>query len=254
MMIGNHRFTCENGNAHHGELKLADAITVSCDIYFYTVGLRTTVDTIAREARRFHLDRPTGIELPGETHRMLIPDPAWKQKARGEPWSLGDTANMSIGQGFVGETPLSMCCFAASFARDETWTQPTLLHDPSRPTQHTERTGLTASQRAAIVKGMLGCTSDPEGTARYLSLPALRVPGVDVAGKTGTAQITRPWGKIDEAWFICFAPIDHPQIALAIAVDGPPGESFGGGPAASPIASAILKKYFAKRPVGVASN
>jgi penicillin-binding protein 2 len=254
MMVGNHRFVCENGDAHHGELDLADAITVSCDIYFYTVGLKTSVDVIASQARRFHLDRPTGIELPGETHRMLIPDPAWKQKARAEPWTLGDTANMSIGQGFVGETPLVMACFAASFARDEVWTKPTLLHDPNRPTQHTERTGLSVSQRAAILKGMLGCTTDPQGTARYLNLPAYRVPGVDVAGKTGTAQITRPTGKIDEAWFICFAPIDKPQIAVAVAVDGPPGESFGGGAAASPIASAVLKKYFEKKHAAVALN
>jgi penicillin-binding protein 2 len=255
MMVGNHRFTCENGNARHGELDLADAITISCDIYFYTVGLRTGADAIAAEARRFHLGRPTGIELPGETHRMLIPDPEWKKRTQSENWSPGDTANMSIGQGYVGETPLVMACFAASFARDEVWTRPTLLHDPNRAEQHTERTGLSASQRAAILKGMLGCTSDPtNGTARYLSLPALRVPGVDIAGKTGTAQITRPQGKVDEAWFICFAPIENPQIAIAIAVDGPVGESFGGGPEASPIASAILKKYFEKRRAGVAAN
>jgi penicillin-binding protein 2 len=254
MMIGNHRFVCENGEAHHGKLTLADAITVSCDIYFYTVGLRTTVDVIASQARRFRLDRPTGIELPGETHRMLIADPAWKQRERGESWSPGDTANMSIGQGFLGVTPLQMACFAASFARDEVWTRPTLLHDPNRPAQHSERTGLSSSQRAAIVKGMLGCTTDAEGTARYLNLPALRVPGVDIAGKTGTAQIVRPQGKVDEAWFICFAPIENPEIALAIAVDGPVGESFGGGPEASPIASAILRKFFEKRHAGAAAN
>jgi penicillin-binding protein 2 len=252
MMIGNRRFTCENGEARHGKLTLPDAITISCDIYFYTVGLRTTVDVIAAEARRFHLGRPTGIELPGETHRMLVADPAWKQRTQGEAWSQGDTANMSIGQGYLGVTPLEMACFAASFARDEVWTRPTLLHDPNRPMQHAERTGLSAGQRAAILKGMLGCTTSPEGTARYLNLPGLRVPGVDIAGKTGTAQITRPQGKMDEAWFICFAPIENPEIALAIAVDGPLGESFGGGPQASPIASAILKKYFEKKRAAVA--
>ena len=154
----------------------------------------------------------------------------------------------------MGVTPLVMACFASSFARDEVWTRPTLLHEPGRPTQHSERTGLTPSQRAAILKGMLGVTTDPEGTAHYLNLPALRVPGVEIAGKTGTAQITRPQGKVDEAWFICFAPIDNPRIAIAIAVDGPVGESFGGGQQASPIASAILKKYFQKFPAGVAAN
>jgi len=254
MMIGNRRFSCDNGLGRHGKVSLPEAITVSCDIYFWTVGLRTGVDAIAAQARRFHLDRPTAIELPGETRRMLVPDPAWKLHAHSEGWSLGDTANMSIGQGYLGVTPLEMACFASSFARDEVWTKPTLLHDTSRPAQHSERTGLSATQRAAILKGMLGCTTDPEGTARYLNLPAFRVPGVDVAGKTGTAQIERPTGKVDEAWFICFAPIDKPEIAVAIAVDGPVGESFGGGQEASPIASAILKKYFEKQHAGVALN
>jgi penicillin-binding protein 2 len=253
MMIGNRRFVCENGEAQHGRLMLPDAISLSCDIYFYTVGLRTTVDVIAAEARRFHLDRPTGIELPGETHRMLIADPVWKKRVTGESWSLGDTANMSIGQGYLGVTPLVMACFASSFARDEVWTKPTLIHDAGNRGQHSDRTGLSAAQRAAILQGMEGCTT--VGTAKFLTtIPSLRVPGVRIAGKTGTAQITRPQGKVDEAWFICFAPLENPEIAMAIAVDGPPGENFGGGREAAPIASAILKKYFEKLHAAVAAN
>jgi penicillin-binding protein 2 len=253
MMVGNHKFGCENGNGRHGELDLSDAITVSCDIYFYTVGLKTGVDAIAEQARRFHLGRPTGIELPGETHRMLTPDPAWKQRVHSEGWTAGDTANMSIGQGYVGETPLVMACFASSFARDEVWTVPTLLHDPNRPAQHTERTGLSAGQRDAILKGMEGCTT--EGTAKILTTTAAyQVPGIRIAGKTGTAQITRPYGKTDEAWFICFAPIDNPQIAIAVAVDGEAGGDAAGGVRAAPIASVILQKYFAKKSAGVAMN
>jgi penicillin-binding protein 2 len=253
MMIGNRRFNCENGLGHHGILTLPDAISESCDVYFWTVGLKTGADAIAAQARRFHLDRPTGIELPGETHRMLIPDPAWKQEKRSESWSPGDTANMSIGQGYVGETPLTMACFAASFARGETWTKPTLIHEANRPDQHTEPIGLSDSQREAILSGMEKCTI--EGTAKYLTtIEELRVPGVRIAGKTGTAQVIRPKGKADEAWFICFAPLDNPEIAIAIAVDGPPGENFGGGREAAPIASAILKKYFEKKHSAVASN
>ena len=250
--IGNRRFGCDNGEGHHGKLMLPEAIAQSCDIYFYTVGLRTTVDVIAAEARRFHLDRPTGIELPGETHRMLIADPVWKKRVTGDSWSQGDTANMSIGQGYLGVTPLVMACFASSFARDEVWTKPTLIHDPKHSVQHTDRTGLSGSQRAAILKGMLGCTT--EGTAKILALPAQRVPGVNIAGKTGTAQITRPQGKVDEAWFICFAPLENPEVAVAVAVDGPVGESFGGGVEAAPIASAILKKYFEKKHSAVSAN
>ena len=255
MMIGNHRFVCDNGLAHHGRLALSDAISESCDIYFYTVGLKTSVDVIAAQARRFHLDRPTGIELPGETRRMLIPDPAWKKRARDENWTPGDTANMSIGQGDVQVTPLVMACFAASFARGELWTRPTLIHDPRRPPQHTEPIGLTGSQRAAILKGMEGATMEG-GTAEVLTtLPALRVPGVRVAGKTGTAQIKRPQGEVDEAWFICFAPLEYPEIAIAVAIEGDkPRESFAGGLYAVPVASAVLRKYFEKQRAGAAPS
>jgi len=254
MMIGNRRFGCDNGLGHHGRLTLSEAITESCDIYFWTVGLRTTAEVIAQQARKFHLDRPTGIELPGETHRMLVPDPAWKRQKRSESWTPGDTANMSIGQGDVQVTPIGMACFAASLARGELWTRPTLLHDPRRPAQHTEPIGLTGHQRSAILKGMEGCTT--EGTAKVLTtVEALRVPGVRIAGKTGTAQIMRPSGKVDEAWFICFAPLESPEIAVAVAVDGNvPGENFAGGIYSVPIASAILRKYFEKHRAGAAAN
>jgi len=253
MMVGNRRFTCSNGLEQHGRLALSDAISESCDIYFYTVGLRTSPEVIAEEARRFHLDRPTGINLPGETHRMLIPDPPWKKRVRGETWTPGDTANMAIGQGDVQMTPLVMACFAASYARGELWTTPTLVHEAGRPTQHTEPIGLPEYQRAAILKGMEGATTGV-GTAHILtSLDVLRVPGVRIAGKTGTAQIKRPLGEIDEAWFICFAPVEDPEIAIAVAVEGDvPGETFAGGRYAVPVASAILKKYFEKKRAGVA--
>ncbi len=247
MMVGNRRFTCDNGEGHHGLVALPAAIAESCDIYFYTVGLRTSADVMADQARRFHLDRPTGIDLPGETHRMLIPDPAWKKKARDEAWTPGDTANMSIGQGDVQVTPMVMACFAASFARDEVSTHPTLIHDAKHRTQESERTGLTAYQRAAILKGMEGCTT--EGTAAILTtVEAMRVPGVRIAGKTGTAQITRNGEKYNEAWFICFAPLENPEIAMAVAIEGTTaGEAYGGGRESAPVASAILKKYFAKK-------
>ena len=255
MMIGNRRFGCDNGHGAHGKLMLTDAIAESCDIYFYTVGLKTSVDVIAAEARRFHLDRPTGIELPGETHRMLIPDPAWKKRVRDASWTPGDTANMSIGQGDVEVTPLLMACFAASYARDELWTRPTLIHDPKRPDQHTEPIGLSPAQRSAILKGMEGATM-AGGTAEVLTtVRDERVPGVRIAGKTGTAQIKMPQGEVDEAWFICFAPIENPEIAVAVAIEGDtPGETFAGGLYAVPVASAILRKYFEKKRGGAANG
>ncbi len=254
--IGNATFVCENGLVHHGEILLRDAIAQSCDIYFYQAGLLTSPEVVAAEGRRFHLDQPTGIDLPNEGHRMVMPEPGWKAKTVHEPWYPGDTAHMAIGQGFVLVTPLQMACFAASVARNEVYTKPTLLHDPNRPRQHSESIGLTAAQRAALLEGMEGCTLPPHGTARNITEnPAFRVPGIRIAGKTGTAQkdVVKDGkrGTINYAWFICFAPIEHPEIAMAVAIEGDTiGESFGGGFHAAPIASAVLKKYFEKKQRG----
>ncbi len=252
--IGNSIFSCYNGIGHHGEVLLRDAIAQSCDIFFYKVGELTTPETISAEARRFHLDRRTGIELPGETNGMTIPDPEWKKRVHHEGWYPGDTAQMAIGQSFVVVTPLEMACFAASVARGEVFTQPTLLHQPGRAPLHNEPIGLTPSQRAALLDGMEGATLPPHGTARTLTtVPGLIVPGVRIAGKTGTAQkdvyVDRKLaGKINFAWFICFAPVEKPEIAIAVAVEGDtPGEEFGGGLHAAPVASAVLKKYFEKK-------
>jgi penicillin-binding protein 2 len=152
---------------------------------------------------------------------------------------------MSIGQGYILETPLNMACFAASVARDETVTIPTLVHRADAPVQRSERIGLTPSQRSALLQGMEACTL-PGGTAYFLTTVAdQRVPGVRIAGKTGTAQIP---GHLNAAWFICFAPLENPEIAVAVMLEGDTaGEDYGGGRNASPIASAILKKYFEKK-------
>jgi penicillin-binding protein 2 len=245
MRIVNRDFTCDNGDGRHGVLTLSEAITHSCDIFFYDLGIRTTADVIATEARRFYLDKRTGIELPNETGRMLIPDQDWKLRTRGEKWFPGDTANMSIGQGDVLVTPLDMACFAASVARNEVHTKPTLVHNPNASIQHGESIGLTPMQRAAILEGMEGCTK-PGGTAYPLTtLAALRIPNVRIAGKTGTAQIT---GNKNVAWFICFAPLEKPEIAVAVAIEGEKaGETYGGGLNAAPVADLVLKKYFEKK-------
>ena len=226
---------------------LPEAISSSCDIYFYEAGWRTTPDRVAAEARRFRLDRPTGIELPYETSRMVSPDNDWKIKNMGQKWYPGDTANMDIGQGFVLATPMGMAVFTASIARNEVFTQPTLIHRPKAPTQSHQKIGLTTEQRDALLSGMLAVTLPPSGTARVLTtIPGLRVPGVNIAGKTGTAQIP---GDKNAAWFICFAPVENPRIAIAVVIEGDvAGEEFGGGLYAAPVASRIMQEYFKKNP------
>ena len=254
MRIGGRTFYCDksaSGYLHHGVIALRDAIALSCDVFFYTAGLRIGPDLIAAEARRFHLDQPTGIELPHEARRMLVPDPVWKKHTIGESWYAGDTANMAIGQGFIGVTPLQMACLVASLARGETTTKPTLIHDPNRPPLHTESIDLAPGQYAALLDGMEGCIT--RGTARSLSAPKMRIPGLRTAGKTGTAQTTRDGKQINIAWFVCFAPVEDPQIAIAVASEGEnPGESYAGGLYAAPVAQAVLRAWFEKSQRGAA--
>ncbi len=252
-MIGNKRFYCDNGEKQHGTLTLSEAIATSCDIYFYQAGLLTSPELIATEARRFRLDRRTGIELEGETGRMLIPDPEWKEKTQQEKWYPGDTANMAIGQGYVLVTPLEMACFAASLARNELYTVPTLLHNPNAPAQHAPPIGLTPEQREALVSGMEGCTT--HGTAYLITKPAFKIPGVRIAGKTGTAQKRvrqgDKLGTINYAWFIGFAPVENPQIAVAVMIEGDSiGESYGGGTYSAPVANTVIRKYMEKQAAG----
>jgi penicillin-binding protein 2 len=247
--VGNKAFACHDGHAH-GEIDLVMAITKSCNVFFYKHGMDIGPEAMAREARRFHLDRPTGIELPDETRRMIIPDPEWKRRVVKEGWVGGDTAQMAIGQGFVDVTPLQMACFTASVARNEVWTQPTILHDPNRPRQHTEPIGLTPDQRAALLEGMEQVTQRPHGTARIFQDPRLLapLPGLRIAAKTGTAQKQSEKGMINFAWLIAFAPVENPQVAIAIAIEGDtPGEETGGGRYATPVAHAILKAWLDKK-------
>ncbi len=246
-MVGKHKFPCHDLRAH-GDIALPRAIEKSCNVYFYRYGLEVGPDAIAAEARRFHLDVPTGIELPYETRAMLIPTRDWKRKTEDAPWTGGDTANMSIGQGYVTVTPLQMACFAASVARDQVWTQPTILHQPNRPRQQHESIGLTAEQRSTLLLGMELVTQSG-GTAHLLTdNKGLDPLPIRIGGKTGTAQKRTPKGTINFAWFIGFAPVDKPEIAVAIAIEGDtPGEETGGGRIASPVAHAIFKAWLDKK-------
>lgn len=252
-MVGRSRFPCHDGHAH-GHIDLATAIEKSCNVFFYKYGIDMGPQVIADEARRFHLDEPTGIELPSESTRMLVPDPAWKKRTRDASWTNGDTANLSIGQGWLQVSPLQMAAFTASLARRETTTRVTLLHEANRTPQRGQPLGLPPAFYAGLVKGMEQCTLTgtghllTDGKALKPALTAFRI-----AGKTGTAQKSGTdaegnKGTINIAWFICFAPIEKPEIAIAVAVEGDAiGEETGGGRYAVPAAHAILAKWWEKK-------
>ncbi|ACB77873.1 peptidoglycan D,D-transpeptidase FtsI family protein [Opitutus terrae] len=244
--VGRGRVMPCHGGHGHGEIAFSDALSKSCNVFFYKYGIDTGVDAIAAEARRFGLAEPTGIELPFEGSRMLVGDPEWKKRERDEAWFPGDTANMSIGQGFLGVSPLQMACVTASFARGQLRTKPSLLHDPQRTQQRSEPIGLTTQQYAAMMRGFEDCTL--EGTARILQLPTERIPNLRIGGKTGTAQVRTGKGTLNLAWFICFAPVERPEIAIAVMIEGDtPDEELAGGRYATPVASAILRKWKEKK-------
>jgi penicillin-binding protein 2 len=239
--IGGRIFVCNN-HRDRGQLTLAQAIEKSCNTFFYDYGLRTGIDALAAEARRYGLDRPTGLELPYEVSKMLIPDPAWKRRVRDEAWFAGDTANVSIGQGDLALTPLQMACFTASLARGETITVPTLLHRPDAPRQRSAPDGLSPAARAALLSGMEAVTNT--GTGRILQLPRFRVEGLRLAGKTGTAQKRTAEGTINFAWFVGFVPLEAPRLAVAVVIEGDtPGEDLSGGRYAAPVAGALFKAW-----------
>jgi penicillin-binding protein 2 len=231
LMVGNRRFPCWNHNGH-GERDLRGAIRDSCNVFFYRYGLETGPQLIAAEAKRFGYNHPTGIELPHEYRTPHVADPDWKLANMKERWVPGDTANTAIGQGDTLISPLQAACFVASFARGETETKPTILHDPKRPAQHTTPIGLAPSDYNAVLEGMEQCYQI--GTARLA-----RVDGLRGAAKSGTAQK----GKIELAWLIAFAPVENPQVAIAIVLEGAEDQNFGGGVNAGPVAHAILQAW-----------
>lgn len=236
-MVGNRRFPCWNHNGHGSNVDLVRALRDSCNVFFFKYGLATTPDFIATEARRFGYGHPTGIELPSEFRNPRVADPAWKQANLHEKWFPGDTANISIGQGDTLISPLQAACMVASFARGETETKPTLLHDPKRPAQHTAPIGLSPSDYNVILKGLAACYQ--LGTGRLA-----RVDGLTGAAKSGTAQK----GRIDLAWLVSFAPLEDPQIAVAVVLEGAEDDNnFGGGTFAAPVVKAILEKWKVKR-------
>lgn len=239
IMVGDRKFPCAHHTVH-GNVDLIRAISQSCNVFFIRQGLDTTPQFLSAEAKRFGLNHPTGIELPSEFDSPRVADPEWRKnpknwKSANLPdgiWRGGDTANISIGQGDTLITPLQAACVIASFARGETETKPTLLHNPKRPPQHTAAIGLSPPEYNAVLEGMKQCYQI--GTGRLA-----KVEGLTGAAKSGTAQK----GRIEIAWLVCFAPAEDPRIAIAVALEGGEDESFGGGVRSGPVVNAILQAW-----------
>lgn len=238
--FGGRTFHCHGGHAH-GTVNLKKAIIESCNIYFYQLMLKVGLQKWNEYGKMFGFGQREGIDLPGE-RRGLLPDAAYYDKRYGKNrWTKGYLVSLSIGQGELGATPLQLANYTATLANNGVWHEPHLIrgYRDTRtgiyvPMQHASKRLPVSKQTFGLIKeGMQGVVLQGTGTLA-------QVPGVTVAGKTGTAQ--NPHGQ-DHAWFICFAPVENPKIAIAVLVEN---AGFGGSISA-PIAREMINYYLVEK-------
>ncbi|MDY0376424.1 MAG: penicillin-binding protein 2 [Desulfobacterium sp.] len=242
----------------HGEVDLISAMEESCDVYFYKVGESLGVDALAQYARGCGLGKPTGIELENE-RSGLIPTSAWKKRRFGEAWQPGETLSIAIGQGFNLVTPLQMAVLTAAIGNGGTLYRPRVLkavqatdNQPIEVKNPEITGGLPAGQETLkiIQKGLRNVVQGNRGTAR-----SIRIKGVEIAGKTGTAQVFSmkkkdrerdeplDYNLRDHAWFICYAPADNPVIAISVIIEH--GEH--ASTVAAPVARNLVRAYLEQK-------
>jgi penicillin-binding protein 2 len=234
-----------------GKLNFVQAFTQSCNTWFYQCGLRMKAEPIIDWAHRLGLGRRTGIPLRGEA-KGNIPDNDYMMRVQHRTILSGDIANMSIGQGDILITPLQMAQEMAILASGGVFHQTRLVKQIQTPDNrvvaaYPDRIRADLRIRpdvlATLREAMVDVTEDAYGTAHRA-----QVPGMHVAGKTGTAQ----WGPTNRqrtaAWFIGFVPADHPQYAFAAVYEGEPNDnSIHGGSQAAPMIGKVLQQLFGKQ-------
>ncbi|MFI5397117.1 MAG: penicillin-binding protein 2 [Candidatus Binatia bacterium] len=253
LQFGNHYFRCWKKGGH-GSMNLHDALVQSCDVFFYQVAQRLGIDTIARYARAYGLGLPTGIELEHEKVGT-IPDTAWKRRRFNQPWYAGETLSVAIGQGYVTATPLQMANMISTVAVGKRF-RPKYVKQIDTPdggvvkTETPEIIGTLKVRATTLMQvrdGLRDVVNAPNGTGKLA-----RLNGIVAAGKTGTSQVVKmgkervksaqlPWQERDHAWFVTYAPVDAPEIAVVALVEHAEG---GGGAVAAPIARQVMQSYF----------
>lgn len=221
VMIGRKAMKCWNVNGH-GVVNLRRGLEQSCNAYFATIGMRCGPEAIVAEAMEFGLGERTGIVLDHEA-RGLLPSPEWKRVVRKDDWRPGDTANMSIGQGALAVTPLQMAVVASTLANGGTVFRPRLVLE-LKDQQGTVLTNFapvrvrsvsaSPASMEAVRQGMHDVLMAATGTGGRA-----RIPGVDMAGKTGTAEYGPKESRKKHGWMLLFAPYDKPRYAVAMVVD-----------------------------------
>ncbi|HTK81040.1 MAG TPA: penicillin-binding protein 2 [Bacteroidota bacterium] len=223
----------------HGTTNFVESIQRSCNVYYYQVMLKVGLEKWSEYGAEFGFGSPTGIDI-FEENPGLLPSEDYYDRTYGKGrWTQGYLVSLAIGQGEVGVSPLQMACYAATLGNKGEYFTPHVVQKIRDkvsgqmfdvPTE-SRQVSLSDNTWNLIREGMRRAVNVVGGTAL-----TARVPGIEVSGKTGTAQ--NPHGK-DHAWFIGFAPFDHPRIAICVLVEN---AGFG-GVAAAPIAGACIEQY-----------
>ncbi len=249
--FGGTTFSCYKTGGH-GRLSIHRAIVESCDVFFYRLGDKLGIDRLAVYGSAYGFGKPTGITLAGE-QSGICPSTAWKKNYFAIPWFPGETISCAIGQGYNLVTPLQLLSAFCALANNGTLYEPRVAKELLSPDGATKKvyeskkTGTVPVSRETIdilKKGFYGAVNEPGGTGWQA-----RVEGKDVCGKTGTAQVISgsfvskylPYELRDHAWFVSFAPLEDPEIAVVVLVE----HGGFGGSVASPLAGEIIKKYYA---------
>jgi len=228
----------------HGTLDLHRAIVKSCDTYFYTVGDRLGIDKIAEYATLAGFGSKTGVDLPDEKEG-LVPSPRWKVRAMHDKWYAGETISVAIGQGALTVTPIQLAYAIGGIANGGVWFKPHLVKTAGIP-DPARRADFRPENLATVISGMYGVVNE-SGTGA-----AAQIKGIDVCGKTGTAQrISLELAKSgkaagdmakDNGWFVGFAPRENPEIVVVALSEGS-----GWGANVAPIVRDVIKSYFDKK-------
>ncbi len=238
LSFGGYRFN-EWNHAGFGPLGFPGAIAMSSDTFFYQVGARVGGETLIDWTRKYGFGKRTGFEFTSEESKGFVPDEKWKQKVWKMPWTVGDSVNMSIGQGALLATPLQVGVMFAVPANGGYRVQPHLLKDNEQAKTWRESVGMKESTVKVVRDGLRKVVT--EGTGKALNVPTLP----PVAGKTGTAEAWKRNGvKANHAWFGGYAPADKPEIVIVAFAEHSGG---GGGSVAGPMALTVMEDYFQRK-------
>jgi penicillin-binding protein 2 len=239
---GGFRMGCWNLHGH-GPVSMRRGIEQSCNVYFASAGLQCGYEAIEAVAQSVGLGAKTGIALDGEA-RGLVPGDTWKRRVFKDGWRFGDTCNVSIGQGPLTVTPLQMAVVAATLANGGTLYRPRLVlgvrdrdgsYRTNMPPVVVRRLGWSPATMAVVRGGMHDVVMAPTGTGGRA-----RIEGVEMAGKTGTAEFGAKGSGKKHGWMLIFAPFDQPQYAAAMVVD----EAVSGGATVGPRMRALMDGIF----------